>query len=208
MITYNSFQQLLCSYQVYGNIPDRSQVCHRPGWKLVWNYVSWQLDLKNPKTMAPFLSPIIPNPQAWVNISVALELKVQFHSEANFHLLKVKPTIIVIVVQKMECCSPPIRLWRDTVTGIWITCNQYITTACQYWWCLSMSPTLPALLHRLGCPLLRSHSLQHQPLDIWFACILYYFVMKPHYVHMSIWPSLVTDCCSHCTQVPVYSKSR
>lgn len=102
------------------------------------------------KTMAPFLSSIIPNPQARVNINVALELKVQFHSEANLHLLKVKPTIIVIVVQKMECCSPPIRLWRDTVTGIWITCNQYITTACQYRWCLSMSPMLSVLLLRLG----------------------------------------------------------
>lgn len=110
------------------------------------------------KMMAPFLSPIILNPQAWVNINVALELKVQFHSEANLHLLKVKPTIIVIVVQKMECCSPPIRLWRDTVPGIWITCNQYITTACQYWWCLSMSPMLPVLFHRLSYLLLRTHS--------------------------------------------------
>lgn len=123
--------------------------------------------------MAPFLSSIILSPQAQVNINVALELKVQFQSEANLHLLKVKPTIIVIVVQKMECYSPPIRLWKNTVTGIWITCNQYITTACQYWWCLSMSPMLPVLLYRFDCRLLRPLSLKHESLDIWrFACIL------------------------------------
>lgn len=173
---YNCFHQLQCSFQAYGNIPGWARVCYGPGWKLIWNCVTWHLDLRNPK-WSQFLGPIILNPQAQVNINVALELKVQFHSEANLHLLKVKPTIIVIVVQKMECCSPPIHLWRHTVPGIWITCNQYITTACQYWWCLSMSPMLPALLHRLGCPLLRTHSLKYEPLDIWrFACILYFLL--------------------------------
>lgn len=132
------------------------------------------------KMMAPFLSPIILNPQAQVNISVAFELKVQFHSEANLHLLEVKSTIIVIVVQKMECCSPPIRLWRDTVTGIWITCNQYITTACQYWWCLSMSPMLPALFHRLGCPLLCSHSnMNHWTFEGLLAFFIFCYETSP-----------------------------